>query len=210
MIHRRLCHSGGFTLVEVLVVVVIAAVVASMVVVSWSSDPVGDELKKLSDDLAFRLAYGFDEASLHAADFGLLVYEDGYEWARWLSAAERQAEQEAGQTEDGSASDEPLEGEWVLMEPRRPWGPVTFDEDYQLQAQSGQPLVAVVLKPRPTGSDRKKDDASLTDSAMIVPMMAHGETFATVFTIEHRPSGRLFEVTLSEFGQVSIRDEHED
>jgi general secretion pathway protein H len=78
--HPAQARSGGFTLIEILVVVVIIAVVTAGVLLSVSAVGRDRELEKESERLLALLNYTREQAEVRTREFGLLCKESGYQF----------------------------------------------------------------------------------------------------------------------------------
>jgi general secretion pathway protein H len=71
---------GGFTLIEILVVVLIIGVVAGMTLLSFSLTGRDRELEKESDRLLALFNYAREQAELQTREYGVQFEDDGYEF----------------------------------------------------------------------------------------------------------------------------------
>jgi general secretion pathway protein H len=77
---RPAASAGGFTLVEILVVVAIVALVSAGLLLSVSLTGRDRELEKESDRLAALFNYVREQAELQTRQYGVLFQDDGYEF----------------------------------------------------------------------------------------------------------------------------------
>ena len=75
---RRIC--GGFTLVEILVVVVIIAVVTAGAILATSVIGQDRELENETDRLVTLVNYAREQAELQTREYGIMFQDDGYEF----------------------------------------------------------------------------------------------------------------------------------
>ncbi len=71
---------GGFTLIEVLVVVVIIGVITAGIVLSVNITGRDRELEKESDRLLALFNYAREQAELQTREYGVMFQDDGYEF----------------------------------------------------------------------------------------------------------------------------------
>jgi len=90
--------AGGFTLIEILVVVVIIGVLTAGIVLSVNITGRDRELEKESDRLLALFNYAREQAELQTREFGVMFQDDGYEFltydprrAGWRSVFEDDA-----------------------------------------------------------------------------------------------------------------------
>lgn len=72
--------NGGFTLIEILVVVVIIGVVAASMLLSFGLTGRDRDLEKESDRLYALLNYAREQAELQTREYGVRFQDDGYEF----------------------------------------------------------------------------------------------------------------------------------
>jgi general secretion pathway protein H len=77
---RARAAAGGFTLIEILVVVVIIGVVAAGMILSVTLTGRDPELEKESDRLLALFTYAREQAELQTREFGVMFQDDGYEF----------------------------------------------------------------------------------------------------------------------------------
>jgi len=104
---------GGFTLLEVLLVMVLIGLAASTVVLSLSGNGPQRQLQQQAERLAAKLQLALDEAVLRRRELGLDVLSQGY---RFLLL-------------DADA------GKWQVIETDRQLGPVELDTAFRLELE---------------------------------------------------------------------------
>ena len=72
--------AGGFTLIEILMVVVIIGVISAAMLLSVSLTGRDRELEKESDRLLALVNYAREQAELQTREYGVLFQDDGYEF----------------------------------------------------------------------------------------------------------------------------------
>jgi general secretion pathway protein H len=72
--------AGGFTLIEILVVVAIIAVISAGMILAVSLTGRDRDLEKESERLRVLFNYAREQAELQTRDFGVLFQDDGYEF----------------------------------------------------------------------------------------------------------------------------------
>jgi len=110
---RNAGRLGGFTLLEVLLVMVLIGLAASTVVLTLTGNGPQRQLQQQAQRLAAKLQLALDEAVLRRRELGLEVLSQGY---RFLLL-----DAEAGQ--------------WQVIEIDRQLGPVELDKAYRLELE---------------------------------------------------------------------------
>jgi general secretion pathway protein H len=77
---RARLASGGFTLIEMLVVVAIIGIITGAVILSLSVTGKDPDLEKASDRLFTLLNYAHEQAELQTREYGVMFQDDGYEF----------------------------------------------------------------------------------------------------------------------------------
>jgi general secretion pathway protein H len=80
VIPMRLQRSGGFTLIEILMVVVIIGVIAAGMVLSVSLTGRDRDLERESNRLSALFDYTREQAELQSREYGVMFKDDGYEF----------------------------------------------------------------------------------------------------------------------------------
>ncbi|HCY04990.1 MAG TPA: type II secretion system protein GspH, partial [Gammaproteobacteria bacterium] len=80
--------AGGFTLIEVLVVVAIVAVLAGMVGTSFVGSGRTQEMEGFAQRMAQRIELARDRALQRNREWGLFLDDDGYEFAEFDEATQ--------------------------------------------------------------------------------------------------------------------------
>jgi general secretion pathway protein H len=73
-------RSGGFTLIEILVVVLIIGVISTAVLLSVNLTGRDQELEKESDRLLSLVNYAREQAELQTREYGVIFHDDGYQF----------------------------------------------------------------------------------------------------------------------------------
>jgi general secretion pathway protein H len=114
-------RTGGFTLIEILVVVVIIGVIAAATVLAVSLTGRDRDLDKESNRLFALFTYAREQAELQTREYGVLFKDDGYEFlsydvrkAAWRSITEDDA-LEPRKLPDGLSVKLTLEGRPVVL-----------------------------------------------------------------------------------------------
>jgi general secretion pathway protein H len=80
---RKISAAGGFTLIEIMVVVVIIGVVSAMLIISFNLVGSDRELRTQATRLASILELTVDEATLQGRDYGLEIMRGGYRFVEF-------------------------------------------------------------------------------------------------------------------------------
>ena len=94
MTHRGMPRQGGFTLLEIVVVVMLVGIITGFAVLSLGTDPVKDQVSNEGRRLAAIIGHHRDLAMLRLEQRGVLVSETGYRVLRlreekWEAVADR-------------------------------------------------------------------------------------------------------------------------
>jgi general secretion pathway protein H len=81
--NRGRAAGGGFTLIEILVVVVIIGVISAGILLSVSLTGRDSELEKESTRLLTLVNYAREQAELQTREYGILFQEDGYQFVAY-------------------------------------------------------------------------------------------------------------------------------
>jgi general secretion pathway protein H len=81
--NRGRAAGGGFTLIEILVVVVIIGVISAGILLSVSLTGRDSELEKESTRLLTLVNYAREQAELQTREYGILLQEDGYQFVAY-------------------------------------------------------------------------------------------------------------------------------
>jgi general secretion pathway protein H len=76
-------RSGGFTLIEILIVVLIIGIVSAGVLLSVNLTGRDHELEKESDRLLALVNYAREEAELQTREYGVIFHDDGYQFVAY-------------------------------------------------------------------------------------------------------------------------------
>ena len=139
-------RTGGFTLIEILVVVIIIGVIAAATVLAVSLTGRDRDLDKESNRLFALFNYAREQAELQTREYGVLFKDDGYEFlsydvrkAAWRSITEDDA-LEPRKLPDGLSFKLTLEGRPVVL--TRPANANPKDKTPQLVIFSSGDLAA--------------------------------------------------------------------
>src|SRR5580704_17498780 len=80
---RATGSAGGFTLIEILVVVVIIGVLSAGLLLSVSLTGRDRDLEKESDRLVALLNYAREQSELQTREYGLIFQDDNYEFVSY-------------------------------------------------------------------------------------------------------------------------------
>jgi general secretion pathway protein H len=80
---RPRSRSGGFTLIEIMIVVVIIGIISATVLLSINITGRDKDLEKESDRLLTLVNYAREQAELQTREFGILVHDDGYQFVAY-------------------------------------------------------------------------------------------------------------------------------
>ena len=80
---RPRSRSGGFTLIEIMIVVVIIGVISAGVLLSVNLTGRDRELEKESDRLLTLVNYAREQAEMQTRDYGIVVHADGYQFVAY-------------------------------------------------------------------------------------------------------------------------------
>ena len=119
-------RSGGFTLIEIMIVVFIIGLVAAIAVVSFSGDSRDTELDKEAERLDALLDYAREQAELQTRDYGFRMNRNSYQFVvfdplrdEWRLATEDDALRERALPE-GLLPGLVVEGRPVVLDTRWP------------------------------------------------------------------------------------------
>jgi general secretion pathway protein H len=76
-------RSGGFTLIEILIVVLIIGIVSAGVLLSVNLTGRDHELQKESDRLLALVNYAREQAELQTREYGVIFHDDGYQFVAY-------------------------------------------------------------------------------------------------------------------------------
>jgi general secretion pathway protein H len=121
---RACSTAGGFTLIEIMVVVVIIGVISTMLIMSFNLVGTDRNLQNQATRLASLLELSADEAQLQGRDFGLELMRAGYRFVEFDPIVGRWNELFGDDMLRPRALEEELEFELVIEERR-----VTLEEE---------------------------------------------------------------------------------
>ena len=79
----RVTTEGGFTLLEMMVVLVLIGILTGFALLSVGPEPAGDQVQSQGERLAALLRYHREAAMLRIENRGLMLNEEGYTLLRW-------------------------------------------------------------------------------------------------------------------------------
>jgi type II secretion system protein H len=80
---RTRSRSGGFTLIEIMIVVVIIGVISAGVLLSVNLTGRDNELEKESDRLLTLVNYAREQSEMQTREYGVVIHEDGYQFVAY-------------------------------------------------------------------------------------------------------------------------------
>jgi general secretion pathway protein H len=185
----RPCRGGGFTLIEVLVVVVIVGIISTIVVLGLGSLGDDRELQKDARRMASLIEMASDEATLQGRDFGLEIMQTGYRFVEY----------------------EPLTGQWAevigddLMRPRQ----LSEDNEFELFLEDKR----VLLEPEAAETAKKDDDDADDLGEDYLPhilVMSSGDITPFVLEIVRMVDDASIQLSASPAGELKVgTDENE-
>jgi type II secretion system protein H len=80
---RTRSRSGGFTLIEIMIVVVIIGVISAGVLLSVNLTGRDNELEKETDRLLTLVNYAREQSEMQTREYGVVVHQDGYQFVAY-------------------------------------------------------------------------------------------------------------------------------
>jgi general secretion pathway protein H len=186
---RRPLTRGGFTLIEVLVVVVIIGIVSAMLLISFNLLGTDRNLKDQATRFASLLELALDEATLQGREFGLELMRGGYRFVEFDPILEQWNEVIGDDLLRPRELEEDLEFELVIEDRR-----ITLDDEAA-----------------DTTVDKENDKRDMTeDYAPHVLIMSSGDTSPFELTLIRLVDRATISINMLASGELEIKSDDDD
>ncbi|MBV8806439.1 MAG: GspH/FimT family pseudopilin [Sinobacteraceae bacterium] len=215
-------RSGGFTLIEILVVVVIIGVISAATLLSVNLTGRDRDLESESDRLLNLVNYAREQAELQTREYGVIFHDDGYQFVAydrrrglWREVYEDEILR-LRKLPDGLDVKLVVDARPVVLTPTSPVKPSDAkdkqdkdkkDKDKKVQLDSLKDFSSLqaAAAARKLGEESEDSKATLAEAKKIAPqivLFSDGELSSFEVTLEREGGVRSITLAIDEKGQV--------